>query len=93
MLLVPMHEAQLNEQNLQAPSDEKVPTGHEARHSLLKRDPQQAEQLVHWLGCSLQVRHGALQGRHLVLSALATAPGGHEVGQNPLNSNLPALQI
>jgi len=45
----------------------------------LKRDPQQAEQLVHWLGCSEQVKHGELQGMHFVLSALVTAPGGHDV--------------
>lgn len=59
----------------------------------MKREPQQAEQLVHLLGCSEQVKHGALQGIHLFLAALTTAPVGHDVGQNPLYYNLPGLQI
>ena len=93
MLRVPIQEAQLCEQYWQVAFTEYVPTGHEVKHSLLKRDPQQAEQLVHLLGWPEHVRHGELHGTHLVLSEFATEPGGHVVGQYPLYSNLPGLQI
>ena len=41
-----------------------------------KRDPQHEAQLVHLLGCSVQVAQGALHGTQLEVFKLATDPDG-----------------
>lgn len=53
-----------------------MPTGQEVRHWKLKREPQQDEQLVHLLGCSVQVAQGALQVTQEEVLRLATEPAG-----------------
>lgn len=72
----PRQVAQLYEQYWQVPLTEKVPTGQLVRHWKLKSDPQQEEQLVHLLGCSVQVAHGELQGTQVEVLRLATEPAG-----------------
>lgn len=72
----PRQVAQLYEQYWQVPLTEKVPTGHEVRHWKLKREPQQEEQLVHLLGCSVQVAQGELQATQVEVLRLATEPAG-----------------
>jgi hypothetical protein len=42
----------------------------------LKREPQQEEQLVHLLGCSVQVAQGELQATQVEVFWLATDPAG-----------------
>jgi hypothetical protein len=74
--LLPRQVAQLYEQYWQVPLIEYDPTGQLDRHWKLKREPQHVLQLVHLLGCSVQVAQGELQATQVEVLRLATDPEG-----------------